>query len=199
MGSVDEKLRRGFDLAARAHGDGDTLGVALLALHGALEDHLDQALGHLAELSPEDRLALEDPAYGWVKRANLALRYGLVTREQRQAILDANRQRQEFAHGDPFRGSQRELENYASLVAVLVGRRPTAAHAARPAKRPAPTVVPAAAQPAAARASEGTTVSASSPWAERAAVRRTRRPDLLPDSLPVRALIAALAVLVLAV
>jgi hypothetical protein len=198
---VDEKLRRGFDIAARANGDGDALGVALLALHGALEDHLDEALRQLPDLAPEDRQALEDPAAGWVTRANLALRYGLVTREQRQAILDANRQRQEFAHGDPFVSGQRALDNYANLVAGLVGRRPTAAHPDRPAaQRPARAVAPTAATaPARTRASEGTTMSASSPWDDRVAVRRARRPDLLPDSLPVRALIAALAVLVLAV
>jgi hypothetical protein len=198
---VDEKLRRGFDLAERANGDGDTLGVALLALHGALEDHLDEALRRLPDLAPEERQALEDPAYGWVTRANLALRHELVTREQRQAILDANSQRQEFAHGDPFVGGQRALDNYATLVAGLVSRRPTAAHPARPAAhRPARAVAPTSATaPARMRSSEGTTVSASSPWDDRAAVRRTRRPDLLPDSLPVRALIAALAVLVLAV
>jgi hypothetical protein len=199
VGSVDEKLRRGFDLAARAGGDDDLRGVALLALHGALEDHLDETLGRMPELSPEDRAALDGPGYGWVTRANLALRYSLITREQRQAILDANSQRQEFAHGAPYAGGQRAIDTYATLVAELCGRRPTAAHAARPAARPARP----AAQPTAAvaarpgRPAERTTVGASSGWDNRAKVRSARRSDLLPGDLPVRGLLATAVLLVL--
>jgi hypothetical protein len=193
MGSVDDKLRRGYELAASANGDADALGLALLALHGALEEHLGEALGRLPDLAPEDRQALETPGFGWVPRANMALRYGLITREQRQAILEANRQRQEFAHGGPYAGRQRELDDYAALVAELAGRRPTAARPVYAAPRPSRYGDTA---PRAARSSEGTTVSASA-WDQRAAVRSTRRRDLLPDSLPVRVLIGAAAVLVL--
>lgn len=198
MGSVDEKLRRGFSLVAAANGDGDTLGVALLALHGALEDHLDETLRRLPEITPEDLQLLDDPGYGWLARANLALNYGLITPEQRQAILEVNRQRQGFAHGNPFVGSQRGVELYANLVADLCGTRPTAPHAARPApSRPTPAAAPAAAAPRRARASEGTTISASTSWNDRAVLRRTRRADPLPDALPVRLVIGAAGLLVL--
>jgi hypothetical protein len=196
MSNVDDKLRRGYDLVARAGGDPDALGVALLALHGALEEHLDETLRRLPEVLPEDRAQIGQPGYGWSTRAALAQRYGLISREQRQAILDANRQRQEFAHGGVFEGRQRELDNYAGLVAELVGRRPTAA---RPMPRPAPRydqAPVAGSRPARAAASEGTTIGASG-WTQRAQVRSTRRRELLPDSLPVRGLIGALGVLIL--
>jgi hypothetical protein len=200
MSNVDDKLRRGYDLAARAGGDPDALGVALLALHGALEEHLDETLQRLPEVLPEDRAQIGQPGYGWSTRAALAQRYGLITREQRQAILDANRQRQEFAHGGVFAGRQRELENYAGLVAELVGRRPTAARpVARPAPRPAARYEQApvaGSRPARPPASEGTTIGGTA-WNQRAQVRSTRRKDLLPDSLPVRGLIGALGVLIL--
>lgn len=199
MGSVDDKLRRGYELAARANDDPDTLGVALLSLHGALEEHLDEALRRLPSLTPDDRQQLDGPGYGWATRTQLAQRYGIITPEQRQFILDVNRQRQQFAHGGPYAGEQRELDGYAALVARLVGGRPTAPRpAARPAARPArhdeaPRVAPG---PSRGRPSEGTTISASA-WSQRAAVRSTRRRELLPDSLPVRGMIAVAAGLVL--
>jgi hypothetical protein len=197
VGSVDEKLRRGFDLAATANGDGDTLGLALLALHGALEDHLDETLRQLPELAPEDQQLLEEPGYGWPQRLSLALHYQLVSERQMQAIREVNRQRNTFAHGNRFVGSQRAVELYRDLVADLCGTRPTAAYpAAQPVYDAAGHAAPYA-PPRRERASEGTTISASSAWGDRAALRRNRRPDLVPDALPVRALIGAAAVLVL--
>lgn len=219
MSSVDDKLRRGFDVLARADGDRDLLGVALVALHGALEDHLDEMLRRAPELSVEDHDLMDGADYGWRSRVALAQRQGLISADQGQAMLSANEQRRQFAHGAVFRWGEREVEGYADLAASICGRRATAAHAARPARAPAAApqrtaraeaaVVPQAAQadgpapqPRRIRTAEGTTTVASSRWSERPAAQRRGAGGLLPagvlpDSLPVRLAIAAVAALLL--
>jgi hypothetical protein len=200
---VDDKLRRGYELAAHANGDPDALGLALLALHGALEEHLDESLRQLDGLTADERQAMLEPGYGWSRRLELAQRHRLVTRDQAEAIYEVNRQRNAFAHGGAYLGRQRDLDGYATLVASLVGRRQTAARpvVASDEARPSPARAasgppPAVRRPSPARASEGTTVASASAWSQRAAVRSTRRRDLVPDSPWVRAAIGAIAVLV---
>ncbi len=151
MGDVDEKLRRGITLVERADGDADLLGAALLALHGAIEEYVHAALLAHPQLSPDERQILAERNLGWVPRANLAQKYGLLTREQRQRILEANDVRQAFAHGAPLRWRDADLQRYSQFVAELCGRQallkrergaaarqPPAKHAARPARPSAP-------------------------------------------------------------
>lgn len=122
MGDVDGKLRRGIILVEDADGDADLLGVALLALHGAIEDYLHAALLAHPQISPEERQILAERNLGWVPRANLAQKYGLLTREQRQRILEANDARQAFAHGAPLNWRDSDLRRYAQFAAGLCGR-----------------------------------------------------------------------------
>lgn len=123
MADIDEKLRRGLILIERSGGDADLLGAALLSIHGALEDGLHAALLQHPKLTPADREILAERNQGWLPRANLALKYGLLTREQRQRILEANDVRQGFAHGEPLHWGVPELRRYSQFVAVLCGRR----------------------------------------------------------------------------
>jgi hypothetical protein len=122
MAEVDEKLRRGLALIDRADGDGDLLGAALLTIHGALEDYLHAALLRHPQVGPEDRQVLAERNQGWVPRANLAQKYGLLTREQRKRILEANDVRQAFAHGAPLRWRDADMRRYGQFVAELCGR-----------------------------------------------------------------------------
>lgn len=123
MSNVDEKLRRGFELIARSSGDSDLLGVALLAIQGALEDHLRVVLGARPDLSAEDRQLLAARGAGPLTLIELAHKYGELNREERLAVLEAASLRQRFARGEPFDGRVGSVLRYGRFVELLCGRR----------------------------------------------------------------------------
>lgn len=178
MSSVDKKLQRGFTLAAQSDGHPDLLGVAMVAFHSALEDHFDEVLSRMPQIDQQVREALAAGRAGWLQRANLAQEHDLITREQRQMILDVNRLRQEFAHGLAFNGSVESVETYGRFVAEICGRTIPQPRRARRAARAADG----ATIPAGARGDAPTapiTAPAEAAWRDRTAARRARRPDLL--------------------
>jgi hypothetical protein len=121
--SVDEKLERGFERLAQAEGNRDMLGAALLAIHGALEDHLRAILAESATLGEEDRAVLERRDTGWSTLTRLAQQHANLRPEHRRAILQINELRQAFAHGEEFGGSYNVLVRYGHLVEALCNRR----------------------------------------------------------------------------
>lgn len=116
-----DKLVRGFRLLARSGGDPDTLGVALLAIHGALEDHLREQLLARPDLDERARRQLEHYS-GWLPLVRLAQQHLLLSPGQRRAIQEAGLLRQGFAYGEPFAGSVGTLLHYGRLVETLCGR-----------------------------------------------------------------------------
>ncbi|HMP41406.1 MAG TPA: hypothetical protein PKA05_13575, partial [Roseiflexaceae bacterium] len=174
MSTIDDKLRRGYDLTTRSGGDQDLLGAAMVAFHSALENYFDEFLGSLPQIDADVRELLTSGRIRWVQRANLALEHGLISREQRRMILDVNRLRQEFAHGEPFSGSAESVEAYGRFVTELCGRavpRPARRRRAAAAPAPAPADDPLATEPITAPAMDA--------WRERNATRQSRRIDLL--------------------
>lgn len=123
MSDTDDKLTRGFALLARSGGDPDLLGVALLAIHGALEEHLRAELLARPDLRSEDRQALEHYSAGWLPLVRLAQQHLDLTHDQRRTIQEASLLRQNFACGDPFGGSVGTLLHYGRLVEKLCNRR----------------------------------------------------------------------------
>lgn len=121
MTDSTDKLERGFRLLARSGGDPDTLGVALLAIHGALEDHLRGQLLARADLDERARRQLEHYS-GWLPLVRLAQQYLNLSPGQRRAIQEAGLLRQGFAYGEPFAGSVGTLLHYGRLVETLCGR-----------------------------------------------------------------------------
>lgn len=130
--TIDNKLHRGHALLRRAGDDEATLGLAMITLHGALEDHIDEMLRRDPALDPQVRAEIDADRLGWLSRADAALARGLLTPTQRNIALEANRLRQAVAHGEPFAGSAASVEQYAAFVAEVTGRAaaPRAAHAA---------------------------------------------------------------------
>lgn len=122
MSEVDQKLRRGFELIERSGGDADMLGVALLSIHGALEDHFRATLSARPDLSAEDRAALAERGAGWLTLVKLMQKYGTISSVQRRTILEANDIRQSFAHGEPFNGRVSSLLRYGRFAETLCGR-----------------------------------------------------------------------------
>ncbi|HEU4328154.1 MAG TPA: hypothetical protein VFS21_33770 [Roseiflexaceae bacterium] len=123
MSDTDDKLTRGFTLLARSGGDPDLLGVALLAIHGALEEHLRAELLARPDLRSEERQTLEHYSAGWLPLVRLAQQYLDLTHDQRRTIQEASLLRQNFAYGEPFGGSVGTLLHYGRLVEKLCERR----------------------------------------------------------------------------
>lgn len=193
MTRVEEKVRRGFDLVRRAGDDSDLLGAALLAFHSALSDYLDAELRRSPLLSDAERRAIDEGTLGWATRATLAQRAGLLTEKQRDRVLEINRVRTGFAHGEGFVGSARSVAAYGEFVADLCGL-------VQP--RTAPSRRDTAAQPAPAGASRETDNASTRPVAAagfrtRTEERRARQAGWLPENRSLRVALAALAVLLL--
>lgn len=196
MTRIEEKVQRGFDLVQRAGEDSDLLGAALLAFHSALSDYLDAELRRSPLLSDAERKAIDEGTITWPTRATLAQRAGLLTEKQRDRVLEINRVRIGFAHGEGFAGSARSVAAYGEFVAGLCGlassaaARDTAAHRAptgahRTAAEPTATARPSA--------------TATSGLRARAEERKARRAGLIPESNSFRVALAAVAVLFLIV
>jgi hypothetical protein len=121
MTDTTDKLARGFRLLARSGGDSDMLGVALLAIHGALEDHLRAQLLALPDLDERARRQLEHYS-AWLPLVRLAQQHLDLSPGQRRAIQEAGLLRQSFAYGEPFAGGVGTLLHYGRLVETLCGR-----------------------------------------------------------------------------
>ncbi|MBC8163940.1 MAG: hypothetical protein H7Z42_22250 [Roseiflexaceae bacterium] len=152
MNTVEEKLRRGFGLVERSESDSDLLGVALLAIQSALEDHLRGALSNHPAVSAEDRQRIIRRELSWATLADLAQRHLALTDDQHRQIVEAQEARRNFIQGNPFRWRISDVLRHGRFVesfcgfegmldAVLVERR--AERRARPA--PAVGTVPVAA------------------------------------------------------
>jgi hypothetical protein len=208
---VEEKVRRGFDLVQRAGDDSDLLGAALLAFHSALSDHLDAELRRSPLLSDAERKAIDEGTLGWATRAMLAQRAGLLTEKQRERVLEINRVRASFAHGEGFVGSARSVAAYGEFVADLCGltqprtapsQRATAAHRTPTGvsgeASDAPTRPVAAPTGASRQAGDAPTRPvAASGFRARAEERKARQAGWLPERQSLRLALAALAVLAL--
>lgn len=103
------KLQRGC-----AQLDAGQLELALLSLHGALEDHL-------RALFADHDAAMIDPAKrSWKDLGlQLSIRPG-VTAEERALVLSANRNRMDVAHGGTMQWSRTEVSSYAEYVMSVV-------------------------------------------------------------------------------
>jgi hypothetical protein len=114
------KLDRGQAVLTRANGNPDLLGVALLVIHAALSDYLDDTLLELPDLGVEDRELLETRRLGWKRRLLLAQQAHMIDNMQVQMIHQANRARQLFAHGEPMEWDQEVLTTYAEVVSAIL-------------------------------------------------------------------------------
>lgn len=194
MTRVEEKIRRGFNLVKRAGEDSDLLGAALLAFHSALSDYLDTELRRSPLLSDEERRAIDEGTLGWATRAALAQRAGLLTEKQRDRVLEINRVRAGFAHGEHFAGNARSVAAYGEFVAELCGLRPSVSTRDTAANRAA-TGAHHATGPDAT-----TTARSAAPTSRlhtRAETRKARRAGLIPESRPFRIMLATVAILAL--
>ncbi|KAB8142491.1 hypothetical protein F8S13_13085 [Chloroflexia bacterium SDU3-3] len=121
MSTVEAKLRRGFGLLARASSDSDLMGVALLAIHSALEEHMRGALASTPAVAEDDRQRLIRRELSWAALADLAQRHLALADTELQLVLDAQHVRRGFIQGRPFAWRAADMLRYGRFVAVFCG------------------------------------------------------------------------------
>jgi hypothetical protein len=113
------KLALGWERLDKAGDDTELLGLALVSLHGALEDHYRAVL---AEISPELRERVTDRReVQWRELLDLMTEHAGLPAQTRQQVMQTNALRQNVAHGGTFKVSRTQVEQYATLVQSLVG------------------------------------------------------------------------------
>jgi len=112
--NAQDKYERGKKLMSSVGGDPQQMGLALMALHGALEDQIRSLL---EEKIPSQRDIIWDSrTTQWKDLVNYGKQYLGFSEHDVRMILNANYYRQEVAHGNEFSWSQAGLKQYADWV-----------------------------------------------------------------------------------
>jgi hypothetical protein len=120
MGNSADKLAQGLERLRQAGDDRERLGSALLSIHGALEDHFRAWLAGNRQFPADQRALLANrQQVNWDKLLEWMQRYGGLSGEIIRRIRQANRLRQEVAHGSSYSGTRSFLDGYAALVKSL--------------------------------------------------------------------------------
>jgi hypothetical protein len=116
-GTNNLKLKLGLERLSKAEKDLDLLGLALISLHGALEDHFRYLLKSNSSVPLSKReLIFNFRQTQWKGLLGLMQRYGGLNKNQCDDILYMNKLRQEVAHGKQYAGTRSQLEDYADFV-----------------------------------------------------------------------------------
>jgi hypothetical protein len=107
MTQAQDKLKTGWERLKKAENEPDLLGLALISIHGALEDYFRAYLEPRANVSHQVQ---------WKDLLDLMQQYGSLSSDERRRILYMNKLRQESAHGGEFKGSYGEVKDYAEYV-----------------------------------------------------------------------------------
>jgi hypothetical protein len=122
MENSAEKLAQGLERLRQAGTDRERLGSALLSIHGALEDHFRAWLAANRQFPADQRAVLENrQQVNWDKLLEWMQHYGKLNPDTARRIRQANKLRQEVAHGGSYSGTRSFLDGYATLVQTLCG------------------------------------------------------------------------------
>lgn len=122
-GEVEEKLQRGFALIARSGNDPDLLGMALLAIHGALEAFLRGQLSARQDLTPDERRLVDLQHVSGAPLVALVQRYLGLGRDQLEILREMNSTRRGLVRGDPLAIDAGEVLAFAHFVEAQCGQR----------------------------------------------------------------------------
>jgi hypothetical protein len=121
MNTIDEKLQLGLQRLEQSGDNPDLLGIALVTLHGALEDYFRDSLAANPDLPYEQQMLVQDRRQvQWKDLLELIQQYGGLSDADCRRVMQANRQRQIVAHGGRYQGTRVELTQYAYLVQSLI-------------------------------------------------------------------------------
>lgn len=115
------KLQLGWERLQKAENDPELLGYALVSFHGALEDYFRYCLASHNFLDSRQRERVQDPQQvQWKELVDLMQQYCGLSLDDRSRILNANRLRQQVAHGDRFQGKPADVEGYGQFVQQII-------------------------------------------------------------------------------
>lgn len=121
VSDVEEKLERGYALIGRSAGEPEMLGMALLAIHGALEAQLRSELRARQDLTADERRMVVEPGASGAPLIALAQRYLGLGHDELELVRAATLQRRDLARGEPYRGSAAFVASYARVVEARCG------------------------------------------------------------------------------
>lgn len=112
-----EKWQLGMDRLAKAKEEPDLLGLAMLSIHGALEDQFRQMLASLPRLSAAERFRVQDVSQvQWRELCDLMQKYVGLSDQDVKYIMQMNSMRIKAGHGGHFPGSYQDVAQYAEFV-----------------------------------------------------------------------------------
>jgi hypothetical protein len=115
---MTDKLQRGLNQLSEAGHDKAKLVMALILLHGALEDYFRSQLAAeiVADENEQGRRRTD-----WQDLLNLWQTHRTLSYNDRELLFAKNSKRNAVAHGDPFAISRNEMELYAQFVKKFMG------------------------------------------------------------------------------
>lgn len=115
------KFQIGIERLSKAGNDPDFLGMALISLHGALEDYFRDWLSSNSSVPPSIReIVIDTRKTHWKGLLDLMQQYGGLKDHQRNYIFHINKLRRNVGHGGRYTGTRFELEKYADFVRGFV-------------------------------------------------------------------------------
>lgn len=115
-GTNNLKLKLGLERLSKAGNDPDLLCLALLSLHGALEDYFRHWLASNSSVPLSKREAFNFSKIQWKGLLDLMQQYGGLNEEQKNRIREMNELRKPVGHGEQYTGKRSQLEKYADFV-----------------------------------------------------------------------------------
>ncbi len=116
-----DKLQLGCERLQKAGDDPELLGYALVSFHGALEDYFRYCLANNNSLNFAQRARVQDPKQvQWKELVELMQEYCGLSADDSCRILNANKLRQEVAHGNRFQGTRADVEAYGEFVQQII-------------------------------------------------------------------------------
>jgi hypothetical protein len=115
-GTNNLKLKLGLERLSKAGNDPDLLCLALLSLHGALEDYFRHWLASNSSVPLSKREAFNFSKIQWKGLLDLMQQYGGLNEEQKNRIREMNEFRKPVGHGEQYTGKRSQLEKYADFV-----------------------------------------------------------------------------------
>ncbi len=116
---MSNSLQEGLETLRDAKNDKRLLGMALISLHGALEEYIRNELAREIAVSESS-----GPRVGWQDLVDLWQRHRELSPNDRDLILSKNTLRNKVAHAKPYRISRAEIETYAQFVQNFMGVHP---------------------------------------------------------------------------